>query len=100
MTSSKAELAALQPSNETPFPMQAGALAYLKQMAVNSSFPTQDAAAAAAKGFVVRNGSQFFLNGKPYYFIGGNAYWLIDFYTLRWARQRDIDEFLDAAEVS
>eukprot|EP00775_Hariotina_reticulata_P006886 gene6886-7102_t len=78
--------------------MHAGALAYLQQMAANSSFPTQDAAAAAAKGFVVRNGSQLYLNGKPYYFIGGNAYWLIDFATLSWARQHDIDEFLDAAE--
>ncbi|WIA20181.1 hypothetical protein OEZ85_006029 [Tetradesmus obliquus] len=68
-------------------------------MAANTSGShTQDAAAAAARGFVVRNGSRLFHNGKPFYYVGANAYWFIDFYTLSWGREQ-IDEFLDAAQA-
>ncbi|WIA40472.1 hypothetical protein OEZ86_013828 [Tetradesmus obliquus] len=76
-----------------------GAMAHLKSMAANTSGShTQDAAAAAARGFVVRNGSRLFHNGKPFYYVGANAYWFIDFYTLSWGREQ-IDEFLDAAQA-
>jgi hypothetical protein len=68
-------------------------------MAANTTgVQTQDAATAAARGFVVRNGSQLFHNGKPFYYVGANAYWFIDFYTLSWGREQ-IDEFLDDAQV-
>jgi hypothetical protein len=77
-----------------------GAMAHLSAMAANTTGThTQDAATAAARGFVVRNGSQLFHNGKPFYYVGANAYWFIDFYTLSWGREQ-IDEFLDAAQVS
>jgi hypothetical protein len=77
-----------------------GAMAHLTAMAANTTgIATQDAAAAAARGFVVRNGSQLFHDGKPFYYVGANAYWFIDFYTLSWGREQ-IDEFLDAAQVS
>lgn len=33
----------------------------------------QDTERAAAAGFVVRRGTQFFKDGKPYYFVGGNV---------------------------
>lgn len=33
----------------------------------------QDTEAAAAAGYVVRRGTQFFKDGKPFYFIGGNV---------------------------
>jgi hypothetical protein len=33
----------------------------------------QDTEAAAAAGFVVRRGTQFFKDSKPFYFIGGNV---------------------------
>ncbi len=39
--------------------------------------------AAAAAGFITRRGQQFIQpDGKPFYFIGGNAYWIIDKYLL------------------
>lgn len=38
----------------------------------NRSFG-QDTERAAAAGFVVRRGTQFFKGGKPYYFVGGNV---------------------------
>jgi hypothetical protein len=79
--------------------MLAGAMVHLTAMAANTTgVATQDAATAAARGFVVRNGSQLFHNGKPLYYVGANAYWFIDFYTLSWGREQ-IDEFLDDAQV-
>lgn len=33
----------------------------------------QDTERAAAAGYVVRRGTQFFKDGKPFYFIGGNV---------------------------
>lgn len=35
--------------------------------------------ATASSGFVKREGSQLMVDGKPWYFIGANAYWLMDF---------------------
>lgn len=32
---------------------------------------------SSAGGFVQRSGSQLQLDGKPFYFVGANAYWLI-----------------------
>lgn len=32
---------------------------------------------SSAGGFVQRSGSQLKLDGKPFYFVGANAYWLI-----------------------
>jgi len=33
----------------------------------------QDTERAAAAGYVVRRGTQFFKDGKPFYFVGGNV---------------------------
>lgn len=38
----------------------------------NRSFG-QDTERAAAAGYVVRRGTQFFRDGKPFYFVGGNV---------------------------
>jgi hypothetical protein len=38
----------------------------------NQSFG-QDTERAAAAGYVVRRGTQFFKDGKPFYFVGGNV---------------------------
>lgn len=81
------------------YPMWQGAMQYLTAMAANASFQTQDTATAAAKGFVVRNGTQLYRHGKPFYFVGGNAYWIVDFYTMSWGRDK-IDEFFDSCQVS
>lgn len=71
---------------------------HLVHKAANASFHTQDAAGASAQGFVVRNGTQFYRHGKPFYFVGGNAYWLVDFYTMSWGRVK-IDQFFDSCQV-
>lgn len=50
----------------------AGVVANASAKSSNRSFG-QDADKAAAAGFVVRRGTQFFKDGKPYYFVGGNV---------------------------
>ncbi|GBF87772.1 mannan endo-1,4-beta-mannosidase [Raphidocelis subcapitata] len=59
--------------------------------------PPLDTAAAEARGFVTRRGTQLVWDGKPFYFVGMNAYWFIDFYDLDWGRVR-VEEALDAAQ--
>ncbi|KAI8465444.1 MAG: glycoside hydrolase superfamily [Monoraphidium minutum] len=57
-----------------------------------------DVAAAEARGFVTRRGAQLFLDGQPFYFVGMNSYWFIDFYDKDWGRER-IEETLDTAQL-
>lgn len=52
--------------------IQAEVIANASAQSGNRSFG-QDTEAAAAAGFVVRRGTQFFKDGKPFYFIGGNV---------------------------
>lgn len=41
--------------------------------------PHNETVSQRPNGFIQRNGNRFFLNGKPHYFNGFNAYWLMSF---------------------
>ncbi|KAF5838739.1 glycoside hydrolase superfamily [Dunaliella salina] len=46
---------------------------------------------AANQGFVYRQGHQLMIDGKPWYFIGANAYWLWD--EAKWGDKEHINDF-------